>query len=92
MAGLSYEEASRFSFMLGTVVIGMAGAFKVPSLLKPESRHILWITIPSAIVSGITAYLSVKYLMWYFRNHKLAPFGWICVIYGGWAVYMLHHS
>jgi undecaprenyl-diphosphatase len=91
MAGLTYEEASRFSFMLATPVIGLARLLKIPTLLKPESRHILAMTIPSAIVSGICAYLSTKFLMRYFKNHRLAPFGWYCILIGIFSLVMLKH-
>jgi undecaprenyl-diphosphatase len=91
LAGLSYEQASRFSFMLATPVIGLAALLKVPTLLKPDARPMLGITAASAVVAGICAYLSTRFLMRYFRHHRLAPFGWYCILFGGFALIVLHH-
>jgi undecaprenyl-diphosphatase len=87
LAGLTYEEASRFSFMLATPVILLAAIKKVPELFK--SPDILSYTIPSALLSGITAYLSVAFLMRYFKHNRLAPFGYYCVGFGTLALVLL---
>jgi undecaprenyl-diphosphatase len=89
LAGLTYEEASRFSFMLATPVIGLAAVLKLHDLLKPEARGMLHVTIPSAVLSGITAYLAVAFLMKYFKHNRLAPFAYYCVIFGGLALVLL---
>ncbi len=86
LAGLTYEEACRFAFMLATPVIAAAGLLKVPALLKPEARAILHLTIPAAIAAGITAYLSTKFLMKYFETRRLTPFAIYCVVLGGIAL------
>lgn len=92
LAGLSYEEAGRFSFMLATPVIGLAALLKVPKLLTPEARSLLDVTIPAAILAGVCAYLSTRFLMKYFRHHRLAPFGWYCILFGIFALVMLKRS
>lgn len=89
LAGLSYEEACRFAFMLATPVIGAAGLLKLPALFKPEARAILDITIPAAIAAGITAYLSIKFLMKYFETRRLTPFAIYCVVIGAIAMFVL---
>jgi undecaprenyl-diphosphatase len=89
MAGLSYEQASRFSFMLATPVIGLAAMLKVPTLLKHEARPMLKMAIASSLVAGICAYLSTRFLMRYFRSHRLGPFGWYCIVFGILALFML---
>ncbi len=89
LAGLSYEEAGRFSFMLATPVIGLAAILKVPRLLTPDARPELMINLAAAVVAGITAYLSTRFLMRYFRHHRLGPFGWFCIIFGIFSVTML---
>jgi undecaprenyl-diphosphatase len=91
LAGLSYEQASRFSFMLATPVIGLAALLKVPTLLKPAARPLLGIALISSIVAGVCAYLSTKFLMRYFRHNRLSPFGWFCIIFGIFAFVMLRH-
>jgi undecaprenyl-diphosphatase len=87
LAGLSYEEAGRFSFMLATPVIGLAALLKTPALLK--NKHELHLAIPSAVLAGITAYLSVAFLMKYFKHNRLSPFGYYCIVFGGLAMVML---
>ena len=82
LAGLSYEEAGRFSFMLATPIIGLAALKEVPMLLKPDMRPMLGITIIAALIAGVTAYLSVRFLMRYFRHNGLGPFGWYCIAFG----------
>jgi undecaprenyl-diphosphatase len=89
LAGLSYDEAARFSFMLATPVIGLAAVLKVPTLLHHEARHMLNIGIPAAIVAGITAYISTHFLMRYFRHNRLAPFGVFCIVWGAFALIVL---
>ncbi|MDQ6693541.1 MAG: undecaprenyl-diphosphate phosphatase [Chloroflexota bacterium] len=89
LAKLSYEEAARFSFMLATPVIGLAALLKVPDLFKPESRAILNLTIPAAVVAGLTAYLSVRFLMRYFETQRLSPFGYYCIAAGALALVLL---
>jgi undecaprenyl-diphosphatase len=91
LAGLSYKEASRFSFMLATPVIGLAALLKVPKLLRHDARHLLALTIPSAVLAGITAYLSTYFLMRYFQHHRLGPFGWYCIVFGALSLVMLGH-
>ena len=87
LAGLSYEEASRFSFMLATPVIGLAALLKTKALL--HNRHELQLALPSAVVAGITAYLSVAFLMRYFKHNRLSPFGYYCIAFGGFAMVVL---
>ena len=89
LAGLTYEEACRFAFMLATPVIAAAGLLKVPTLFKPEARHILHLTIPAAVAAGICAYLSTAFLMKYFEKRRLTPFAVYCVVLGVVALIML---
>jgi len=89
LAGLSHEAAARFSFMLATPVIGLAALLKVPDLFKPEARDLLGTTIMAAILAGITAYFSVRFLMRYFETKRLSPFGYYCMAFGVVALVIL---
>jgi undecaprenyl-diphosphatase len=89
LAGLTYEQATRFSFMLATPVIGLAAALKLPELLKTKNHDMLQVTIPAAAVAGVTAFLSTAFLMRYFKSHRLAPFGVYCVLFGALALYLI---
>ncbi|MGC8560087.1 MAG: undecaprenyl-diphosphate phosphatase [Phycisphaerae bacterium] len=91
LAGLSYEEACRFAFMLATPVIAAAGLLKVPALFKHSAHAILGLTIPAAIAAGLAAYLSTAFLMKYFETRKLWPFAIYCIALGGVAMVMAAH-
>jgi undecaprenyl-diphosphatase len=89
LAGLTHEEAARFSFMLATPVIGLAALLKVPDLFKPDMRDMLTMTLAAAVLAGITAYLSVRFLMRYFETRRLDPFGYYCIVFGAFALVVL---
>jgi undecaprenyl-diphosphatase len=89
LAGLTHEEAARFSFMLATPVIGLAALLKVPDLFKPDMRDMLTMTLAAAILAGVTAYLSVRFLMRYFETRRLDPFGYYCIVFGAFALVVL---
>jgi undecaprenyl-diphosphatase len=79
---LDHENAARFSFLLATPVIFAAGLLEVPKLLAPEVHLVLIEAVCGGIAAGIAAYLSVAFLMRYFRSNDLRPFGWYCVVVG----------
>jgi undecaprenyl-diphosphatase len=79
---LDHENAARFSFLLATPVILAAGLLEVPKLLAPAAHLVLLEAIFGGIAAGIAAYLSVAFLMRYFRSNDLRPFGWYCVVVG----------
>jgi undecaprenyl-diphosphatase len=81
--GLSREDAARFGFLLATPVILAAGLLKVPDLFGPLGAGIRPQILVGSVVAGIGAYLSVRFLMKYFRTRTLTPFAIYCVIAGG---------
>jgi undecaprenyl-diphosphatase len=87
-AGLTYEQASRFSFMLATPVIAAAALLKVPKLLH-EPKAIRLMALEGSAVAFVTAYLSVAFLMRYFHTNRLSPFGYFCIVFGGAAAVWL---
>jgi undecaprenyl-diphosphatase len=80
--GLSREDAARFAFLLATPVILAAGALKVPDLAGPLGNGIRGQIIFGSVLSGIGAYLAVRFLLRYLRTRTLTPFGIYCVIAG----------
>lgn len=82
MFDLDHENAARYSFLLATPVILAAGLLEVPKLLVPEAHVVLLEAIVGGIAAGVAAYLSVAFLMRYFRSNDLRPFGWYCVVMG----------
>ena len=80
--GLSRQDAARFSFLLSTPVILAAGVLKVPDLTGPLGNGIHGQILVGSILSGVGAYLSVRFLMKYFQTRTLTPFAIYCVVFG----------
>jgi undecaprenyl-diphosphatase len=83
LRGLSHEDAARFSFLLATPIILAAGVLKLPSLAGSAGDHIHGQVIVGVIITGVVAYLSVRYLVRYFETRTLTPFAIYCLIAGG---------
>ena len=80
LAGLRHEEAARFSFLLATPVILAAGLVEVPLLFSsgvPVGEYLL-----GAVLAGVAAYASARFLLRYFRSGRLDPYGWYCIAAG----------
>jgi len=80
--GLSREDAARFGFLLATPVILAAGVLKVGDLFGHLGSGIRPQILAGSIVSGLGAYLSVRFLMKYFRTRTLTPFAIYCLVAG----------
>ena len=80
--GLSREDAARFAFLLATPVILAAGALKVPDLTGPLGHGIHGQILLGSVLSGIGAYLSVRFLVRYFQTRTLYPFAIYCFVFG----------
>ncbi|HEX6931632.1 MAG TPA: undecaprenyl-diphosphate phosphatase [Streptosporangiaceae bacterium] len=80
--GLSREDAARFAFLLATPVILAAGVLKIPDLLGPLGNGVRPQILAGSIVSGVAAYLSVRFLMKYFQTRTLTPFAIYCLVFG----------
>ncbi|HEX4016245.1 MAG TPA: undecaprenyl-diphosphate phosphatase [Frankiaceae bacterium] len=82
LRGLSREDAARFSFLLATPVILAAGALKLGDLSGPLGSGIRGQVLFGSLLSGIGAYLSVRFLTRYLANRSLRPFGIYCIAAG----------
>jgi undecaprenyl-diphosphatase len=80
--GLSHEDAARFAFLLATPVILAAGVLKLPSLAGSAGDHIHGQVAVGVVITGITAYLSIRFLIRYFETKTLTPFAYYCLIAG----------
>jgi undecaprenyl-diphosphatase len=90
IAGLRHEEAARFSFLLATPVILGAGIVEVPQLFSsgvPVGEY-----VAAAVLSGLAAYASARFLLRYFRSGRLDPYGWYCIAAGLISLALLHFS
>jgi undecaprenyl-diphosphatase len=82
-SGLSREDAARFAFLLATPVILAAGVLKVPDLMGHLGNGIRGPILVGSLFSGVGAYLSVRFLVHYFRTRTLTPFAIYCFVAGG---------
>jgi len=89
LAGLSHEDALRYSFLLATPIIGAAAALQLPSLLS-AGGYSLTVTLAGAIAAGAAAYFSVRFLTHYFKTKTLAPFAVYCAVIGILGLAILH--
>jgi undecaprenyl-diphosphatase len=90
LAGLRHEEAARFSFLLATPVILGAGVVEIPQLFSsgvPVAEY-----LAGAVLSGIAAYASARFLLRYFRSGRLDPYGLYCIAAGLVSLALLHFN
>jgi undecaprenyl-diphosphatase len=90
LAGLRHQEAARFSFLLATPTILGAGIVEVPQLLTsgvPIGEY-----LAGAVLSGLAAYASARFLLRYFRSGRLDPYGIYCIAAGLVSVALLHFN
>jgi undecaprenyl-diphosphatase len=80
VAGLRHEEALRFSFLLATPIILAAGVLEVPQLFNsgvPVGQYAF-----GAVLAGVAAYASARFLIRYFRVGRLDPYAYYCATLG----------
>ena len=88
LAGLRHQEAARFSFLLATPVILGAGLIEVPELFHGNVPIVEYAL--AAVLSGIAAYVSARFLLRYFRSGRLDPYGWYCIAAGAVSLALLN--
>jgi len=85
-AGLHHTDAAHFSFLIATPIIAGAAVLEIPKLHALPGGGLTPLVILAGIVAGITAYLSIAFLMRYFRRHNfddaLVPFAIYCWVAG----------
>jgi len=75
--GLSRSSAAEFSFLLGIPTLLAAGAKETLDAMKEHSAHEPWSQVLlGTVVSAITAFIVVRWLLGYIRHHTFTPFGW----------------
>jgi len=80
--GLDHEDAARFSFLLATPVILLAGIYKIPDLLGPLGDGVRSQALVGALCAFVAAFISVRFLTLYFKTRTLWPFGLYCLVAG----------
>ncbi len=74
---MNHEDAARYSFLLGTPLIGAAAMLEVPYLFGQSAGTLMYIIL-GMVLAGVAAYLSTKFLMKYFETGRLDPFAYYC--------------
>jgi undecaprenyl-diphosphatase len=82
LAGLTNEEAARFSFLLATPIIGAAAVLKLPKLLGSAGDGIRGPAFVAALCAAVSTFFAVKYLLRLFQTSSLRPFGIYCIAAG----------
>jgi len=82
LAGLSNDDAARFSFLLATPVILAAAALKLPELLGSEGNGVRGPALVAGVCAGATTFFAVKFLLRFFQSNRLTPFGIYCIAMG----------
>jgi undecaprenyl-diphosphatase len=82
--GLSRQDAARFSFLLSAPVIFAAGVLKAGDLTGPLAHGIQGEIIFGSILSGVGAYLALRFLTRYLAKpgRTLTPFAIYCLAAG----------
>jgi undecaprenyl-diphosphatase len=90
LAGLRHQEAAKFSFLLATPIIAGAGVLEVPQLFQHSiGGGTLAVYLLSAVLAGVAAYASARFLIRYFESGRLDPYGWYCAAAGVLALILL---
>jgi undecaprenyl-diphosphatase len=91
LLGFQHREAAHFSFLIATPIIAGAAVLEVPKLIHAHTGigPVAWM---AGAVAGVVAWLSVAFLMRYFRRHDfeaLDPFAYYCWAAGAIALGLL---
>ena len=82
--GLSRKMAVEFTFLLGVPTLLAAGAVKMLGALRDEGgiQEDLGMLALGTIVSAITAFIAVKWLLGFLQKYTFVAFGWYRIILG----------
>ena len=83
LMGLKRVPAIEFTFLLGVPTLLAAGTYKVLKALGTEGVSEDWWQLALAsLVSAVTAFVSVKWLLRYIETHTFVVFGWYRIALG----------
>ena len=77
--GMQRREAVEFSFLLGVPTLLAAGGYELASALKEDAAAVQaeWqMLLLGTLVSAVTAFLAVKWLLGYLQKNSFMVFGW----------------
>lgn len=79
---LNHSVASDFAFLLSLPVILGASVIKLPQLFTTDANQLLGQILAGSVVSFICTYISVTFLVRWFKTRTLYPFAIYCLIAG----------
>ena len=82
LSKLNHSVASDFAFLLSLPVILGASIVKLPELFTTDANQFMGQIIAGSIVSFICTYISVTFLVRWFKTRTLYPFAIYCLIVG----------
>lgn len=82
--GLARPVAIEFSFLLGVPTLIAAGGLKLVSALRHPGTEVLHpdLLVLGTIVSALTAFASVRWLLRFVQSHTFEGFGWYRIVLG----------
>jgi len=79
---LNHSVASDFAFLLSLPVILGASIVKLPELFSTDTRLVLGQILAGSVVSFFATYVSVTFLVRWFKTKTLYPFAIYCLAFG----------
>lgn len=80
--GLRRPQAAEFSFLLGVPTLLAAGALQIYSAVK-AGQTVDWPMVTlGMLVSAVTAFAAVKWLLKFVQGHTFVLFGWYRIVLG----------
>ncbi len=79
---LNHSVASDFAFLLSLPVIVGASIVKLPELFTTDAKELLGQILVGSVVSFIATYISVTFLVKWFKTKTLYPFAIYCLLFG----------
>jgi len=79
---LNHSVASDFAFLLSLPVILGASVVKLPELFTTDTRLVLGQILAGSVVSFFATYVSVTFLVRWFKTKTLYPFAIYCLVFG----------
>jgi undecaprenyl-diphosphatase len=80
--GMDHSDSARFAFLLATPIILAAGLVKLPDLTGHLGNGIRGQALVACAVAAVTAVLTVRFLVGYFKTKTLIPFAIYCLLFG----------
>ena len=88
----SRPAAAEFAFLVGIPTMFAATAYEMYSVLEKDgTAGIDWVSLGVGfVVSAITAFIAVKWLLKYIQTHRFTIFAWYRIVFGALLLLVLH--